>query len=536
MVEIRLTSEQEKILKDENNIVVTAKPGSGKTFTIIEKIRLISKDLLNYQGVIAISYTNKASKELENRLKKENINQGKSYLGTIDKFYISEIIKPFSKLLFNKQIDFKIINNFENYPEYMVLDELKQTNHRSNLYDLLYKSLEKGLISLSICGETALYIIEHIPQVLKYLSAKYTHIFIDEYQDCGLSQHKVFLKLVDSGIIGIAVGDLNQSIFAFAKKYPKYLEELTLSEQFIHCQLTVNHRCHHSISDYSLEPLEKEYERQPSNDLRVFKINIEGTEINIAREIEKKLNSLKSTYNIQNNNDFAILCKSNNIADLYSRILKIPNKVFKDTPLDRNNDAHSKIFKDLLLFYYSYQLKNDTINEFVNTYIHESNSKNFRIGLDIIYNIVNKKEESLIDILECFINFSQLITTLDLDPEVINSLENVLQNKEQLSSFKPSSKDDINIMTLHKSKGLEFQCIFLMEVYEYILPKYLSTYNEIKQELNLHYVGITRAIDACFILIGEERYNSYQNRYVKAKESPFLNKNRLQKFRQNIKW
>ncbi|MFG0935120.1 UvrD-helicase domain-containing protein, partial [Staphylococcus sp. 231237_7MaSpsaltlick] len=228
------------------------------------------------------------------------------------------------------------------------------------------------------------YIIEHIPQVLKYLSAKYTHIFIDEYQDCGLSQHKVFLKLVDSGIIGIAVGDLNQSIFAFAKKYPKYLEELTLSEQFIHCQLTVNHRCHHSISDYSLELLEKEYERQPSNDLRVFKINIEGTEINIAREIEKKLNSLKSTYNIQNNNDFAILCKSNNIADLYSRILKIPNKVFKDTPLDRNNDAHSKIFKDLLLFYYSYQLKNDTINEFVNTYIHESNSKNFRIGLDII--------------------------------------------------------------------------------------------------------------------------------------------------------
>lgn len=67
------TNEQQLIINESGNIVITARPGSGKTFTIVEKIKLISNELLDYQGVIAISFTKKASEELQIRCKRMNI-------------------------------------------------------------------------------------------------------------------------------------------------------------------------------------------------------------------------------------------------------------------------------------------------------------------------------------------------------------------------------------------------------------------------------------------------------------------------------
>lgn len=59
------TEEQAKILSHEGNIVVTARPGSGKTYTVVEKIRIVLEKLPDYKGIVAISFTNKASEELK---------------------------------------------------------------------------------------------------------------------------------------------------------------------------------------------------------------------------------------------------------------------------------------------------------------------------------------------------------------------------------------------------------------------------------------------------------------------------------------
>jgi len=55
------TAEQKKAIDYPGSMVIIAKPGSGKTFVIAEKIRSILPVLPDYRGVIAISYTNKAS-------------------------------------------------------------------------------------------------------------------------------------------------------------------------------------------------------------------------------------------------------------------------------------------------------------------------------------------------------------------------------------------------------------------------------------------------------------------------------------------
>ena len=93
------TKEQEKIIDESQSCVVIANPGSGKTTVISKKISKIIPEIEEYQGVVAISYTNKASAQLKKYLD-PSLNKKKSFFGTIDRFYLSEIIIPFGKQIF----------------------------------------------------------------------------------------------------------------------------------------------------------------------------------------------------------------------------------------------------------------------------------------------------------------------------------------------------------------------------------------------------------------------------------------------------
>ena len=108
------TKEQQRIIDDNGNVAVIANPGSGKTFTIVEKIKVISEQLQSYQGVVAISFTNKASDELRLRCRNQGISVKQSFFGTIDKFYINQIIIPFARHITHKLPEFDIKND-KNY-------------------------------------------------------------------------------------------------------------------------------------------------------------------------------------------------------------------------------------------------------------------------------------------------------------------------------------------------------------------------------------------------------------------------------------
>lgn len=94
---MELTDAQKIIVEQDGNCVVLAAPGSGKTFVISEKIRriLLGDELRDYQGVIAISYTRKAAKNLKDRVFANIPFSRSSFFGTIDGFCFSEIVYPF---------------------------------------------------------------------------------------------------------------------------------------------------------------------------------------------------------------------------------------------------------------------------------------------------------------------------------------------------------------------------------------------------------------------------------------------------------
>ncbi len=94
-------------------------------------------------------------------------------------------------------------------------------------------------------------------------------------------------------------------------------------------------------------------------------------------------------------------------------------------------------------------------------------------------------------------------------------------------------------MTLHKSKGLEFDLVIHVDMYEWIFPNKRPgpnddfdnpLYGDWRQDLNLHYVGITRARKACFLISSTKRTNN-NGLQKNAKDSEFLKQNNIQSLR-----
>lgn len=524
------TDEQKLVINTDGNIVVTAKPGSGKTYTIVEKIAYILPQLPEYKGVIAISFTNKASDELRIRCKKRCENTKQSFFGTIDKFYISQIIIPFASHITGKMPDYEVVSEISNdkYSELKnVHDPLTEKEEK-----LLLEALSEGLIFLQLTGETALLVINKAYGALKYLKARYSHIVIDEYQDCGKIQHAIFTMLVQNGFIGIAVGDINQAIYGFSNRFPRYLISLIGMSDFSHFQLNQNHRCHDGISEYSLCLLKAS--NHIPEEKRVFKVSVEGNERDIAFAIDSKLDEIKKNYGIINNNQCAILCRSNISVSKISENLSTPHKIFSDTDLDKDNSEWGRFFNYVLISrfkdgYYAVDLSQELFSE-------EYESSKYLKALNMAQSIFSCAADELESVESEIINLAKLVYPEHENDDAINKLQKILKDKTLLQNYYPPADTEINIMTLHKSKGLEFSIVFHLDLYRWVFPNEYASDEDKTQDLNLHYVGVTRAKEACYIINGTSRYRKKNDDYIYAEPSPFLDLPGLEERSITEKW
>lgn len=534
------TLEQISIVNSTGNVAVNAKPGSGKTFTIVEKISKLLKDLPNHKGVIAISYTNKASDEILKRFKNKNVAIKNSFFGTMHKLYLSEIIIPFSTYLTNKRME----------PEY--IDKSSVSEHFSPLLKLsikpteeqevlLIEALSSGYIILDKAGEYAYYILNNVQKCREYIKARYTAIFIDEYQDCGEAQHALFLKFISFGLDGIAVGDLNQAIYGYDNKQSRYLTELLGMDNFSSFDLTKNFRCHKTISDYSLALYKDPNIRSNVIDTRVYSVLINGDETTIAEIIDSILPSIKRKYSINKNiknNQVAILVKSRKTGDIINTNLNTPHKYFRPTPLDNSSDECDRIYKDLLSVCLS---KNHSAIEFAESYYSsETDPKKLSKLYKLAFALQQLKnpEIELINHLSSFVAVAKLIL---FDDKKIKTerLKQVLTNQDYLDSFVDANENQVNIITMHGAKGLEFEIVFHLNMNDYELPSTKAIAeggNWLVQDINLHYVSITRAIEVCYLITTTSRMNS-KGMIQQSSPSSLLNLNdSLHFMRKNVKW
>ena len=532
MTSLKPTDEQSKIISAAGNVVVLACPGSGKTFTISSMIAKESGTLLSFQGIIAISYTRKASAELEDRCRELGAVGGRSYFGTIDSFSYVELIRPFARRHPEWGSEVKIVSSLSS-----------RLIEKRGLAETVDESLRTGTVPLNLLCDVAVRVLQEVPAARRYVAARYTSLYVDEYQDCGATQHDLVLALASCGLRVVVVGDSRQSIFRFAKKYPRYLEALSNDSSFSVYNLTANYRSHPAIVAYS-RILEQHIEtvNRPvigvledfGEDFRVFSVLVRGDESALASHIRAKLSAIMKKYEVESYSEIAILGRSNHVLERLSRELKIPHRLHFDRYLSKVECEWARILDRLLESYFSHSR---FVYDFVDTYCPYVYDSNVRMRC------AHLVLEFLQTPIECLPEVGGLVGQIialcrqEMDDDFdVTEYEKLVSDRDSLvASYSPVDRSQLHLLTYHKAKGLEFDVVFCLESYKYIMPPYKATPDEVEESLAIHYVGVTRARKACYLMLGTKRHNS-KGECLRAEPSTFLEFDGLSKFRTHETW
>lgn len=528
------TPEQQAAIDCEGNIVVTARPGSGKTFTLARMIAKESSRLLSYQGVIAISYTNKASDELRDRCRRLGVERKQSFFGTIDSFCMGQIVAPFVSHITHRAVNLNLIEDklcpeWEKIKVRMMDDE--------DLRRFILRSFRDGSLPIGALGPAALLVLVMVPQAVVFVKARYTAIFIDEYQDCGKYQHLLMKKLISLGLRGIAVGDVDQAIFRFADKSPEHLREFLTSDEFQHFRITKNHRCDKAIQTYSLALLGIHPDPIPRANRRVFAVRMNGDEKALSAGIRERLPMIMDKYGVGERREVALIGFGNKTLDRFANLIDLPHKRFSDTPLDKGFSKWNRVFSDLLSEYYNPQhFSGSFLDDHLGSFVKPAKR---RRGTALLEEYFSLSEDELAVNVDLAISIAKLCEPGSDNDDAVKAYRTVVGDIELLrNGFKPASPDEVNILTYHKAKGLEYDIVFCLETYQFIMPPYKheeKPYDAREQSLCMHYVGITRAKKVCYILLGSLRHNS-EGELKDAFPSEFLGYPGLVDIRNDVSW
>lgn len=92
-----LNPNQKEICTSDNNFVLTACPGSGKTRTITYRLAYLQQKFSSSRKYnIALTYTNRAAEEIERRLDDMGVDLSYIWTGTIHQFCMCFIIRPYA--------------------------------------------------------------------------------------------------------------------------------------------------------------------------------------------------------------------------------------------------------------------------------------------------------------------------------------------------------------------------------------------------------------------------------------------------------
>jgi len=429
-------------------------------------------------------------------------------------------------------------------------------------------------------------ILEKNLDIRKIYSNNFKYILVDEYQDTNFIQSKWLNLLAEKHKNICCVGDDDQSIYSWrGAEIKNFLEFDQVYENSKIIRLEKNYRSSQNILSVASslisnnknrvgKTLKTTMEEGDLVKLNCFK-NGKDEAIEVADEIEKKL---KKKYSL---NNIAILVRAIfQTREFEERFLKIglPYRIlggikFYERAEIKDCVAYLRLInqnKDDLAFDRIVNNPKRSIGETTIKQIHEFSKKNSislelasrklielnlikpktKIGLNSFLILMQKWRNDLkvkkinhIKLLQTVLDESSYSAMLknkkDLENE--NRLENI---KELLSAMKEFDNletflehvalatsidqdwegEKVNLMTMHGSKGLEFDIVFLPGWEEGLFPHQKSIeekgQNGLEEERRLAYVGITRAKKIALISFSMNRF--YQGDWIDSMASRFI--------------
>ncbi|HZQ25200.1 MAG TPA: ATP-dependent helicase [Terriglobales bacterium] len=570
--ELRANKEQWDAYESEGNCVVLAGPGAGKTKTITVKIaRLLDEEIRRPRRLACITYSNACVGELLTRLRKLGIVDDKRLsLSTVHSFCLSELVLPYARIagmnvpdpvavaspaesrtLFQRAYRDTLGAQAPNWFR-MECDKLRRTIvdkesmewktwvRRETAVVEAYEKLllENGLIDFDGLILAGLQLVEKHEWVRTCIKAKYPIIVIDEYQDLGLPLHRMVLALMNkAGLRIIAVGDPDQSIYGFTGAKPALLRTLQTLPNVEAIRLKLNYRCADQIIAASQTLLPEPGDFQ-SHDGRQGEIRIYETELDVRGQADYALGTIVPAMLEQNPTwkpgDIALLYRTLNegksIAEAADALGLQYFRLDNGSPIKRSRltewlvdaakwcsagwKSGSVNLSDLLrswrLMRRSLIRESDALTAraklITALFAHRDGSIPLRKWLQVlgkeVLNEAFAEEPGLSDEKD---NFDGLLRVSDKGGALEAYSVAIFGNQGK-------SPDQINLMTLHSSKGLEFQSVIMVGLEEGVFPSTFDrTEEQIEDASRLFYVGVTRAKSLVHLM-------------YESNESPFITK------------
>lgn len=380
--------------------------------------------------------------------------------------------------------------------------------------------LENGLIDFDGIVLAGLQLVERFDWVRTCIKAKYPIIVIDEYQDLGLPLHRMVLALMnEAGVRIIAVGDPDQSIYGFTGAKPALLRTLQTLPSIEAIRLKLNYRCADQIIAASQNLLPEPGDFR-SHDGRQGEIRIYQTKQDIRGQANYALSKIVPAMLEQNPTwklgDIAVLYRSLNegkaVAEAADAIGLPYFRLDNGSPIKRSRltewllDAAkwcsggwksgtvnlSDLLRSWRLMRRSLTNERDILAaraKLISTlFAQRDGSIALRKWLQVlgkeVWSEAFEEEPGLTDEKE---NFDDLLCASDKGGALETYSVDVFGNQGK-------SPDQINLMTLHSSKGLEFEAVIMIGLEEGVFPSNFDRTEEQQQEASrLFYVGVTRA-------------------------------------------
>ena len=523
-----LDEDQLAALECSKNRVVIAGPGAGKTHTLVEMISKELDGLPSYQGIIACSYTNKACDELRDRCKTKGLPSAASFFGTLHSFCINQLIIPFGWRLGGRVNQYKIVGSRPS-------SSLSTTASVEESRKLLLNQLKTGEFTFDDCGDLALMLLENVPEAVSYITSKYVAVMVDEYQDTSKSFHQLFLKLVEIGLRGTAIGDIDQSIYEFQEnRDSSCLGELLKNKNFESFQLWKNHRSNPAIKVYADVLMGNHYAVDMPSEKPVRFVEVNGNTERTCQCIARVLPKVMEHYGVDEHRKIAILARRNDECANVAKCLAaqgLATKLFeKNTPLESDTSLHGAVMRDVFASFFnpcSYEA--EVLDKWFGV---EALDKLRAIWYARLRTALSYKGDRLVVDEETIREFSEAWVGSKCPRDVYDKLRCEVVNKDKLvQHYRPPLPHEIQVMTYHKAKGLEFDVVFCLDCRDGVFPPHMPcAQKKIQQEKNLLYVGITRAKKACYLICDiDYRGNGTPSSFITSNPS-------LMQMHENLRW
>ncbi|MGY8871553.1 MAG: UvrD-helicase domain-containing protein [Pseudomonadales bacterium] len=522
---IDATEELMAIIDCDTSLVVLAGAGAGKTELIAQKSNYLffSNKCFWPKRILSLTFKTEAQMNIKERVNKRCGNKALRF----DSF----TFHAFSK---------SIVDRFKNV--------LPEADRPTNNYDIVFRAVEangKDKILMDDLLVLSISILKERNDICDMFSSSYGYVFIDEFQDTTDNQYNL-LKLIfkDTETVVLTVGDIYQSIMLWAGARRTVFDDFLIDFSAENKFLVKNHRASKEIQNVLEVVLQ--YIKNPSQPVTGLATNSSNCSVHIfANEIEEASFVVRDIRDViksgVSEGDICVLTKQ--LSSQYTEILRAEltkagiNNLDMSDLQDALKEPLGKLFslfmKALLCPTPKVMTELYDINLALNK-VEVGNDEEEKLTASITNFISLKKElltadttiNELIDYIKDFISFLGMKKVKGRwkqykSPEYFSliwrSLEEHFKDMYlQSGSLEGASKlfsadNSVQIMNVHKCKGLEYHAVYFIGLEDQAFWNYASAPFENNCAI---YVALSRAKHNLSVTYSKRReHRRFSNRF-----------------------